>query len=386
MPARPSSSVKPSTSISTSNSLSTSNSKNEKGIPQFYAVYLLKSLKHISKIKTKKYYIGSTPAPHRRLQQHNGVLKGGAKKTANGRPWAMSLFVSGFMSPSDAVGFEWAFQHLDVSRYISVKDKQKVPQHEKKKKSYTNSRETIAEMIDGLVMLLKSDRWRRNTLHLHVLDGDLLSLVQSSLQRNNSNSISVSYSPISFNLISSNVGDIDNAGKEGIEELKRLVGSLTVSPVQSLLLPKVDECIICLQLCHPPQSNSSSSRSSSDGLNADTNGMGLKCWTGGCDAVYHLTCLADWFLYQEQQHVSNSSSASDLRELIPVKGRCPKCRGFEVWSSIVRQLISSIPTGIQQGQPELEAEELELEEERGDVIDLLSSSESDGSSVGSEQY
>jgi predicted GIY-YIG superfamily endonuclease len=49
----------------------------------FYACYMLHSLR----LNRKNYcYIGSTPVPVRRIRQHNGIIKGGAKKTVKNRP------------------------------------------------------------------------------------------------------------------------------------------------------------------------------------------------------------------------------------------------------------------------------------------------------------
>ncbi|KAJ3343339.1 Slx4p interacting protein [Gonapodya sp. JEL0774] len=61
----------------------------------FYACYLLRSLHHEFKTRNN-VYIGSTPDPHRRIRQHNGIIEGGAKKTKRKRPWEMLLFVHGF--------------------------------------------------------------------------------------------------------------------------------------------------------------------------------------------------------------------------------------------------------------------------------------------------
>ncbi|CCG84147.1 protein of unknown function [Taphrina deformans PYCC 5710] len=50
--------------------------------PNFYACYLLRSLKPKYTTRT---YVGSTPDPPRRIRQHNGELTAGAKKTARYR-------------------------------------------------------------------------------------------------------------------------------------------------------------------------------------------------------------------------------------------------------------------------------------------------------------
>lgn len=75
-----------------------------KPIPALYVVYILRST-----VRPTSLYIGSTPNPPRRLNQHNGKVKGGAARTARERlrPWEMVGVVSGFPSTIGALKFEY---------------------------------------------------------------------------------------------------------------------------------------------------------------------------------------------------------------------------------------------------------------------------------------
>lgn len=55
-------------------------------------------------------YIGVTNCLHRRLKQHNGILKGGAKATRKRNNWIYKRIVK-FYNKSDALSFEWYVKH-----------------------------------------------------------------------------------------------------------------------------------------------------------------------------------------------------------------------------------------------------------------------------------
>lgn len=54
---------------------------------------------------TKRTYIGSTTNPWRRLRQHNGEIRGGARSTRGGK-WKLVCFLEGFKGRSEACRWE----------------------------------------------------------------------------------------------------------------------------------------------------------------------------------------------------------------------------------------------------------------------------------------
>lgn len=54
----------------------------------------------------------------KRLRQHNGEIKNGARKTSRRRPWSHIAIVSGFPNKIVALQFEWQWQNPKLSRII----------------------------------------------------------------------------------------------------------------------------------------------------------------------------------------------------------------------------------------------------------------------------
>ena len=58
-------------------------------------------------------YAGVSPDPIRRLRQHNGEIKGGAKYTTSKGPgWEHVCLVKGFQDKIQSMQFEWAVKHV----------------------------------------------------------------------------------------------------------------------------------------------------------------------------------------------------------------------------------------------------------------------------------
>lgn len=70
-----------------------------------HSVYLIKST---TKNRT---YVGYTTKMNKRIRQHNGEIKGGAKYTQVGRPWIIIVEISGFPTKSSALQYEWKNHH-----------------------------------------------------------------------------------------------------------------------------------------------------------------------------------------------------------------------------------------------------------------------------------
>jgi putative endonuclease len=61
-------------------------------------------------------YVGKTNDVRRRLRQHAGELRGGARGTRGRGPWALVAAVRGFVDARDALTFEYRAHHPPVRR------------------------------------------------------------------------------------------------------------------------------------------------------------------------------------------------------------------------------------------------------------------------------
>lgn len=65
----------------------------------------------LSSTIVNRCYIGFTVNLTRRIRQHNGEIKGGARGTRYGRPWEIVGYISGFPNETTARQYEWAIKH-----------------------------------------------------------------------------------------------------------------------------------------------------------------------------------------------------------------------------------------------------------------------------------
>ena len=84
-------------------------------------------------------YIGATVDPARRLRQHNGDIRGGARRTHARDDWRPHCVIGGFRTWREALQFEWAFQY------------------------YSRRARGVASREEALRALLQKERWTSNS-------------------------------------------------------------------------------------------------------------------------------------------------------------------------------------------------------------------------------
>lgn len=71
----------------------------------------------IADSNSRKTYVGVTVNLERRLRQHNGEIKGGAKSTRGSNGWNLVCKVEGFRTQQEALQLEWRMHHPLKRRY-----------------------------------------------------------------------------------------------------------------------------------------------------------------------------------------------------------------------------------------------------------------------------
>jgi predicted GIY-YIG superfamily endonuclease len=127
--------------------------------PEHFHCYLLRSQDPKHPYKT---YVGFTVNPHRRIRQHNGVLKhGGARKTKRaGRPWEFAVIVHGFPTQKMALQFEWAWQHCDRSLAVRAALGDEAAKKLKRKRGLRGQLEILKTMLSQCPDLYSKENLR----------------------------------------------------------------------------------------------------------------------------------------------------------------------------------------------------------------------------------
>ena len=304
-------------------------------IPGYYCCYLLRST-----VRHASLYIGSTPNPIRRLSQHNGDAKGGAKRTARDqlRPWEMVLVVEGFMSRVGALQFEWVFlylfnaiynqssngtrwawQHPDRTRHITSDGEDHPPQSKvivnprtgKTKPCPGRSRRSLTAHLEDLHTLLRSAYFSTWPLRVRFFCADVYRVWRVWNDRVGT--------PLPADRV---ILDGDCSMQGGVNNNQRVghIQNLSVdyTPLESYLeksmfiLDDSDElqCQVCKAQVEPSTQQI------------------VMCPQSLCRGTSHLLCLSTHFL----------KTGDDSDALVPTQGHCPACKETVGWPLMMQEL------------------------------------------------
>ncbi len=319
----------------------------------FACCYLVASLSEQHKGKT---YVGFTVNPKRRLLQHNGqYANAGAKYTKKLRPCEMVFCVHGFPTKTQALGFEWAWQNPTTSR--AVKD---VAQNQLKIGSRHST--ILNKSLIGLAMLNLSP-WRHLPLVVHFFnDSHKRDVLENAKKKNVKIPSHVRVESGEMSVLDAYVKECnppkksrkrrrnDDEHGEQSEDILLLSQDSDVFVSSQRILKQQQQqqqqqhyhhhvCEVCLR-----HSSSTEERNRSGGADDDVEEEEEVCCTcSSCGARAHLVCLAESFF--KYNHALNSDKENHGRqgdntrhessELIPEKGKCPRCDKIQSWGDVL---------------------------------------------------
>ncbi|RDA95890.1 hypothetical protein CP533_5222 [Ophiocordyceps camponoti-saundersi (nom. inval.)] len=292
-------------------------------LPALYVVYVLRS-----SVRKASLYVGSTPNPQRRLKQHNGDSKGGARRTSNLRPWEMVALVSGFPSMISALKFEWALNNPHLSLHIPDESRLTVVKRRKRAKRRQHLKRpphTLLSIVSNLHLLIGVPSFVRWPLDLRFFAPDVYAAWEGWTAAPKTRDGSPSNPPCrsGLRILTDFVRDAASDQITGAQALP-----LDYKPMRDYVQKAHDvvasndriPCVHCGEVL--------------------TEGRGLHamCPLDGCTAMGHLDC---W---------SRHGLADDTEgNLIPDMFCCVSCGGEIRWSDMVRELSLRI-----RGQKEVE--------------------------------
>lgn len=277
-----------------------------------YYCYILCSLNPKYKNQT---YIGFTDDPLRRIRQHNGIIKGGAKFTSKRKPWKLVLVVSNFPNKIIALKFEWAWQNPFKSTFTSEALKNvELPNNlsaKEKSKYYQN----LEFKLKVLNILLKSRVYDKIFLYIYLFD-EIEGLEKFD-----------------------NLKLVETVDEETFKEAqKKKVYKYTETEPETVNDAQIisDKCIICDEEItnsvkeknydEEGENDNEEESDESDSNDKKKNKILVSC--PYCRSKFHLLCLA----------TSSLSNSNDKIALIPQETICVICTHSYKWSEWVENI------------------------------------------------
>jgi predicted GIY-YIG superfamily endonuclease len=281
---------------------------------KLYACYLLRSV-----FNPRRFYVGFTVNPSRRLRQHNGLEGKGAKRTSQGRPWEMVCCVFGFPSDVAALQFEWAWQHPQESRLV------------RQATSLSGRCTSLSGRMGVLAAMLDLAPWSRMPLavvcsskaasaHLswpreHDLATSPLTLAHKLKETARTLQVEVQFSADCSAWFPPVVLPAGTEPRPSLAAEKDLVRQLFSASCPSLAASCA--CALCDDAPGPAQSVAS-------------------CPFHDCKRSFHVRCLA--------RHSRGSlSSPTTPRAIIPTLAMCPSCHRRFAWALVAHSAAQSVP-------------------------------------------
>jgi structure-specific endonuclease subunit SLX1 len=301
-----------------------------KAIPAFYGCYLLRST-----VRHSSLYVGSTPNPLRRLNQHNGRIKGGAVHTGRVslRPWEMTCIVGGLPSNIAALQFEWAWSNSHLTRHISQVERisfattqtKTSPRTGRTRRRPERPRSSLTDKLSNLHLLLRSPYFSRLPLEVNFfcedvyrvwqtwcerVDGRLPShiKIRLDLKEEQDEARAASAEPLPKRR------RLDLVGKGGVEGVDATYTSLRQTLEKGQFVFDHDEQLDC-EVCKSP-------------LALDQDLIAI-CPHGLCRSISHVKCLSKLFL---------AEGGGQEDALVPISGNCPSCAKGVQWVTLMKEL------------------------------------------------
>jgi structure-specific endonuclease subunit SLX1 len=301
-----------------------------RAIPAFYGCYLLRST-----VRHSSLYVGSTPNPLRRLDQHNGRIKGGAVLTGRVslRPWEMTCIVGGLPSNIAALQFEWAWTNSHLTRHISQVERisfattqTKVsPRTGRTRRRPARPRSSLTDKLSNLHLLLRSPYFSRLPLEVNFFCEDVYRVWQTWCERVDGRlphhiKIRLDLKEEQDGAGTTSVGllskrrRLDLVGNGGVEGVDTTYASLRQTLEKGQFVFDHDEQLDC-DVCKNPLA-----------LDQD---LIVICPHGACRSISHVECLSKLFLAEGEGQAD---------AIVPISGNCPSCAKGVRWVTLMKEL------------------------------------------------